>query len=111
MTADVIRCGVCGIEDEPELLTYCFRCAIMFHLNPYSNRPGRDCGDAVLGEVELGVFYYCEPCLVILNDEAIAAERGNAPSQSPPLPPSVAAPPPPPPAPPGTRRRFRRVDS
>ena len=64
------RCAVCGLEDDPVLLARCFRCGETFHLNPYSNRPGRDCGDAILGEVEMGVHYYCNPCLEAMNVEA-----------------------------------------
>ena len=33
---------------------------------------GIDCGDAVIGP-EMGVYYYCEPCLVAINAEINAA--------------------------------------
>lgn len=109
-------CGICGLEAEPLLLQVCFRCDVSYHLNPYSNREGIDCGDAIIGP-ELGVYYYCAPCLVAINDEvnALVAQQAQAmeierrpgwtatpPSSVPPAPPRPAGAPP--------RRRFRRID-
>jgi hypothetical protein len=119
-------CGICGVEAEPVLLQMCFRCDVQYHLNPYSNREGIDCGDAIIGP-ELGVYYYCAPCLVAINDEvnALVLQQTQAMEQerrpgwvapgfsSPAVEP--ASPPPARPAPPRPagsppRRRFRRIE-
>lgn len=125
-------CGICGLDAEPVLLQMCFRCDTQYHLNPYSNREGIDCGDAIIGP-ELGVYYYCAPCLVAINDEINAAvlqqtqememERRpgwTAPGVTPSVvfePPAARpapseAPRPAPSRPTGAapRRRFRRID-
>ena len=108
------NCGICGLAAEPTLLQACFRCDVTFHLNPYANVAGIDCGDAVAG-VEMGVYFYCTPCLGAMNDEANALaaqyarereiERRPGWRAAPPLPAptrsTTAAP----------RRRFRRVDA
>ena len=128
MADELEICGICGVGAEPVLLQMCFRCDVQYHLNPYSNREGIDCGDAIIGP-ELGVYYYCAPCLVAINDEVNALvfqqtqeqeiERRpgwTAPGMVAPAAPVPAAAPPkntPPPArPTGTtpRRRFRRID-
>lgn len=104
------QCAICEIEDEDILLAVCFRCGQWFHLNPYQ-RPGRDCGDAILGDEEMGVHYYCNPCLGEMQEESMAAYQAAYP------PPAEAAAPPSEPstpatsAPPRPRRRFRRIDS
>lgn len=120
-------CGICELEAEAVLLQMCFRCDVTYHLNPYSNVEGIDCGDAIIGP-ELGVYYYCAPCLVAINDEFnhLAAQEAQAievqrrPGWTATPPPShtpTASPPPPAPraavpraagTPP--RRRFRRID-
>jgi predicted nucleic acid-binding Zn-ribbon protein len=114
------RCVICG-ETEPDrrLLSQCFGCGQRYHLNPYSNQPGKDCGDAVLGE-EFGLFYYCETCLVDVNDEyraatnSLPAPDAGAPNALPELPPRPTGdmPPglPPRPARETRPRRFRRID-
>jgi hypothetical protein len=126
MADELENCGICGVGAEPVLLQMCFRCDVQYHLNPYSNREGIDCGDAIIGP-ELGVYYYCSPCLVAINDEinALVLQESQAlevqrrPGWTA-LPPTVEAPapsaPPParsaPPRPAGSppRRRFRRID-
>ena len=113
-------CGICGLAAEAALLQACFRCDATFHLNPYSNVAGIDCGDAVLG-VELGVYCYCTPCLAAMNDEANAfaaqqarereIERRPGWTAAPPaLAEPLAAPLRVPAAAP-RRRRFRRTDA
>lgn len=122
------NCGICGLVAEPVLLQLCFRCDVSYHLNPYSNREGIDCGDAIIGP-ELGVYYYCSPCLVAINDEvnvliaqqtqATEIERRPGWTAAPPAAQPVArsspqpATPKPPARPAGSppRRRFRRIDS
>lgn len=109
------NCGICGLVAEPTLLQACFRCDVTFHLNPYANVEGIDCGDAVIG-LELGVYFYCTPCLGAMNDEAnafaaqqareLAIERRPGWTATPPL----AVPPRRPAAAP-RRRRFRRIDA
>jgi hypothetical protein len=60
---DDLTCAVCGqVADSALLLTECFDCARWFHLNPYSNQPGKDCGDAGIGPNE-GVETFCQDCL------------------------------------------------
>jgi hypothetical protein len=122
-TAEAARCAICG-EPEPNvaLLSDCFDCGAWFHLNPYSDRPGIDCGDAVLGET-LGVHFYCLRCIELRNATApgmdpararaeamIAALHGDALGfpAAPPAPPVPQAPA----APRGRapRRRYRRID-
>ncbi len=122
-------CGICGVAAEPVLLQMCFRCDTLYHLNPYSNVEGIDCGDAVIG-AELGLYYYCSPCIVAINEEinelvmqesqqreaqrqpgwrapgtvseAPAEPSAPPPSSTPPAAPRATAAPP--------RRRFRRID-
>ncbi|MFA7248434.1 MAG: hypothetical protein WC273_02265 [Dehalococcoidia bacterium] len=95
------RCDVCGVEAEPVLLHACFRCDAKYHLNPYSNVDGIDCGDAVLGPEE-GLFYYCAPCLDEIDREFKAFFAGIRKPVQPPERPATAGSPP--------RRRFRRID-
>jgi hypothetical protein len=117
------RCAVCGeTVDDRALLANCFDCAEDYHLNPYSNRPGIDCGDAMIGET-LGVHFYCNRCLEERSQAEAAAygPHGRAGAAvealhgaSLPLPPAAQAPPPSPPPPArrraSPRRRYRRVD-
>ncbi|MGE3856675.1 MAG: hypothetical protein AB7G21_06945 [Dehalococcoidia bacterium] len=130
MAEELETCGICGVDAEPLLLQMCFRCDTQYHLNPYSNREGIDCGDAIIGP-ELGVYYYCAPCLVAINDEinalvlqetqaqemerrpgwvapGMAASMPSAEAPAPTPPPARSAPPRPAGSPP--RRRFRRID-
>ncbi len=126
MADDLENCGICGLDAEPVLLQMCFRCDVQYHLNPYSNREGIDCGDAIIGP-ELGVYYYCSPCLVAINDEinalvlqesqALEVQRTPGWTATPPMSPAAPAPAatsdaPRPPRPAGApaRRRFRRID-
>jgi len=130
MADELETCGICGVGAEPVLLQMCFRCDTQYHLNPYSNREGVDCGDAIIGP-ELGVYYYCAPCLAAINDEinALVLQETQAqeldrrpgwtaPGVTPstparaeaPAPPPVRPAPPPRPATSTPRRRFRRID-
>lgn len=126
-------CGICGVAAEPVLLQMCFRCDTLYHLNPYSNVEGIDCGDAIIG-TELGLYYYCSPCIVAINDEIndlvlqesqqreaerqpgwrAASAPGTTVSETPAPPPTKpsTAPPAAPPRAVGSppRRRFRRID-
>lgn len=62
-STDDLTCAVCEEEAESILhLAECFTCRRLFHLNPYNNRPGKDCGDAGLGSVE-GIETYCADCI------------------------------------------------
>ena len=62
MSNEMTTCEICDEESSLELLQHCFSCNRSYHLNPFSNKPGKDCGDAVIGE-SLGVYYYCHDCL------------------------------------------------
>lgn len=128
------QCGICGLAAEPVLLQMCFRCDTLYHLNPYSNVAGIDCGDAIIG-TELGLYYYCSPCIVAINEELnelvlqesqqreaqqrqpgwratpaadAAPSEAPAPSSAPASATPSAAPPRAAGSPP--RRRFRRID-
>lgn len=99
------RCEICGEHGTAEFLQDCFRCGRSYHLNPYNNQPGKDCGDALIGP-SLGVHYLCDICLEEINDAALTAESGRA-AGAPPIPAAPA----PPPAPTRTpRRRYRRQE-
>ena len=100
-TASEDRCAICGEQAEAALLQECFHCGRTFHLNPYNNQPGQDCGDALIGE-SLGVHYLCDICIEAANNEASGETSSSA----------ATAPSPPPPAPTREtpRRRYRRQD-
>lgn len=101
--APALRCAICGEHGTSEFLQDCFRCGRSYHLNPYNNQPGKDCGDALIGP-SLGVSYLCDICLEEINEAVVAAESDAAPGG-----PTVPAAPVPPPAPSRTpRRRYRR---
>ncbi|MDA1004402.1 MAG: hypothetical protein O3B31_13830 [Chloroflexi bacterium] len=130
-TAELTRCAICEApESNSALLSDCFDCGAWFHLNPYSDRPGIDCGDAVLGET-LGVHFYCQRCIEIREspfagddparvraEAMIAALHGDALGMPPrpPAPPRTAPPSARPGGPPAVaralraRRRYRRID-
>lgn len=97
MIADSTTCEICDETAETELLQECFECGRTFHLNPYNNRPGKDCGDALIG-ASFGVHYYCTPCLEAASGEA---NSGGAASAAPPPPPARSDVP---------RRRYRRQE-
>lgn len=60
---DDLTCAVCGeVAESALLLAECFDCVRWFHLNPYSNQPGQDCGDAGIGANE-GIETFCQDCL------------------------------------------------
>jgi len=114
--SDALTCAVCGEAAESAIwLSECFRCVRPFHLNPYNNQPGKDCGDAVLGG-DAGVETYCNDCTeaeLRAAEAAVGRDRARAESmvrslhgdQLPLPPPGVGMPPAP-----GTRRTFRRIE-
>lgn len=128
MTADApgTRCAVClAMEPDAARISVCYDCGEPFHLNPYSNREGIDCGDAVLGENQ-GLYLFCRRCLEA--EEAAAARpadadpgRARAEAMMAALHGAALPPPVPPPAAPPpatgiraarrTRRRYRRIDA
>ena len=107
-TARTSSCIVCAEESEQGVMAVCFRCGEWYHLNPYQNRPGKDCGIAAISDEESGIDYYCNNCIEEMRMEFadeqrrqnIAAKAAAAPAPAP-APPTSAAP----------RRRFRRIDS
>lgn len=119
MTAGEI-CGICNeVEETP--LVECIQCSIKFHLALFKDRPGKDCGDAILGE-SMGVEMLCNNCIAL---ERAGSDAGanllslhNAMTEGrlpPPIAPvdATAARPPRPAADPTVdrpRRRFRRID-
>ena len=125
--ADPQTCSVCGeVEADPALLSDCFGCWQLFHLNPY-NTPGKDCGDAWVGGPEGQTLQFmCNPCITRdVEEQGGAAAVGSPPGvafppgfdptaasavgASPPAPERASGPPPLVPREP-SRRRYRRVD-
>lgn len=115
-----LTCVVCAEPAESAVyLAECFTCRGWFHLNPYSNRPARDCGDAGIGAIE-GVETYCANCIEATKRAERAAGSGDARVASMvravlgdgmQLPPGAANGPATGPAiAPGQRRSFRRVE-
>ncbi len=114
------RCSVCeAVESDPALLSDCFSCGERFHLNPYSNREEKDCGDAWIG-LSLGVEFHCGRCIESgasrpPEEEGMIGGPASpaAPTAAPPAPPSDA---PAADAPPARRprrasgRRYRRLE-
>ncbi len=70
MTTSNPICYICDLSDAAvEFFQQCYSCGQTFHLNPFSNKPGKDCGDAILGESQ-GLYYYCELCLTQTQEPA-----------------------------------------
>lgn len=126
--SDAKVCGICGDADDPAPVVQCIQCLTPFHLNLRKDRPGRDCGDAVLGE-SMGVEMICNNCIErqragadpsrdLLTMFAAMSEGRLVPPAV--TPSQTAQPPAPSPRPPGPaskpadedrpRRRFRRID-
>lgn len=73
-----LPCKVCGeIEEDPRNRQECFDCGGVFHLNPRNDLPGKDCGDAWIGE-SLGLEYFCQDCIDLQQAEAMQAQGGDA---------------------------------
>lgn len=111
-----LTCAVCDeAAEDVAHLAECIECDRWFHLNPYSNRPGKDCGDAVIGQTD-GVETICNDCIEATERRRVAAlgaDRARAEGLAGtvlgshiPLPPERPGDPPPD----GARRAFRRVD-
>ncbi|MDA1241504.1 MAG: hypothetical protein O2798_11790 [Chloroflexi bacterium] len=106
------KCSVCGESvDDPSLISECMRCGRGFHLRRRMDRPGIDCGDAVVGDT-LGIETFCRPCIDRIEEEATAGmtreERALTMARmmmgdQGPRPGTPQVPPP-------GRRRFQRID-
>ncbi len=129
--SDAKVCGICGDADDPTPIVQCIGCLTPFHLNLRKDRPGKDCGDAILGE-SMGVEMLCNNCIEplragadpggdLLSMFAAMSEGRLVPPDStpsrpsrPPQPPATPPRPPRPTSPPADgerpRRRFRRID-
>ena len=129
--SDAMVCGICGDIDDPSPVVQCIQCLTPFHLRLRSDLPGKDCGDAILGE-SMGLEMICNNCIDLqragddpganmLSMFAAMSEGRLVPPASPPRPqPQQVTPPlgvPQPPAPTSKpddddrpRRRFRRID-
>jgi len=113
-------CGICGeVEETP--LVECLECGLRFHLALRKDQPGKDCGDAVLGE-SMGVEMICNSCIDLRRAgedaganlmglyNAMVGGRLPTPPSMPPAPPPPATPPARPTLGERPRRRFRRID-
>lgn len=68
-----LTCAVCNEPaEEVAYLSECLACSRWFHLNPYSNRPGKDCGDAMIGQTD-GIETTCNDCIESAERRRIAA--------------------------------------
>ena len=120
---DAKVCGICGDADEPTPVVECIECLLAFHLTMRKDRPGKDCGDAILGE-SMGVEMICNNCIDLrrtgddpsgnLLGMYAAMTGGMLPA---PVPPAAGPAPLRPPRPASKpadgerqRRRFRRID-
>ena len=78
------RCSVCGeTENDPQRLEICSNCGQFFHLNPFQNRPGTDCGNVWPSADDAVLQFGCNTCLAaqglpFTTAEAGAAEAGAA---------------------------------
>lgn len=116
-TPEALICAVCGQAAESAVwLSMCFQCGRQFHLNPYNNQPGQDCGDAIFGAESVGIETHCGDCLGAqqrLMEAALGPQRARAEAMMRelhgdqlPLPPPGASRAPNA----GKRRQFRRVE-
>lgn len=125
---DAAVCEICGDANDPSPIVKCIQCRSPFHLRLRDDLPGRDCGDAVMGE-SMGIEMICNNCI---NLQRAGADPGEdmlsmfaAMTEGrlvPPSPPAQTRPQPPVspsqqvrPAPKPIdddrpRRRFRRID-
>ena len=121
-------CAVCQqAEPDPRLLQSCFECGNPFHLNPRTDVPGIDCGDAWIGE-SLGVEYYCQTCIDLMQahsmepqpDPTLSRYAAVVQAMTPGAPGPAVVPRdsrmratelPPKPERPRVRRRYRRINS
>ena len=106
----IAMCIVCAEESDEAVMAVCFRCGDWYHLNPFQNRPGKDCGIAAIGDEETGIDYYCQLCLEEMRIEMAEEQRRQNMLAEPPATPSAPAAPPARAASPPPRRRFRRID-
>lgn len=111
-THDELTCRVCGKrEDDPALISYCADCARPFHLNPFNNREGIDCGDVWSGgEENPALQFFCHPCMAAAHEEAQRTVDGVSPPPPAPSPAAAASPNDNGPPPVVPRRRYRRID-
>ncbi len=129
--SDAKVCGICGDASDPTPVVVCIECLTPFHLRLRKDEPGKDCGDAILGD-SMGIEMICSNCI---GERRLGADPGNtmlsmfaamtegrlvppeaprAPRQpdAPQIPPArPSRPAPAPAAEDRPRRRFRRIDS
>ena len=60
---EVTVCCVCGEAVDEAASAVCNGCGRRYHLNPRSDREGRDCGDVWLDEEFLALAFACYVCL------------------------------------------------
>ena len=69
--AEPVTCEICGeSETDASLLSDCGRCGALYHLNPRSDREGKDCGDVQLGSQELpAIQFLCSRCIEAITEQ------------------------------------------
>ena len=99
---DELTCAICGeTEEDPQLLMDCNSCGSFFHLNPFQNREGKDCGNVLPGDLDNPVLqFFCNRCLGYEEQTETPAAATPAEGAPPPL--EVTERP--------GGRRFRRID-
>jgi hypothetical protein len=127
MMSDAKVCGICGDANDSTPVVPCIECLTPFHLRLRKDEPGKDCGDAILGD-SMGIEMICNNCI---EERRMGADPGSTMISMfaamtegrlvPPEPPRAPREPQTPPARPTRpapapaaeerpRRRFRRVD-
>lgn len=130
---DVLVCEICGDATDPSPVVKCIRCRTPFHLRLRDDLPGRDCGDAIMGD-SMGIEMICNRCIDLQRSGADPGEdmlsmfaamtegrlelprsaRPEPPQPAPGVTPSASPPPARPTPKPADddrpRRRFRRID-
>ena len=67
-----LTCSICDeTEADPSLLSDCDSCGSFYHLNPRSDREGKDCGNVWAGYGdEPALQFWCQNCIDEAAEEA-----------------------------------------
>lgn len=75
MSGPDAACCVCGEPVDDSNASDCYGCGRRFHMNPRSDRPGKDCGEVWLDDTSMTLQFACRLCL--------DAARGITPAPAP----------------------------